>query len=84
MSDIRKPATVAAVIGFNVGMYWIFVVQPSPPSELFWGRIIRVSCPAVVTGRAPLWLVPILNAVVYAIITLVIGFFMRLVRPFLR
>jgi hypothetical protein len=65
---MRKPVTVAAVIGFKVGMYWIFAGQPSPPSEPAWGRIMRASCPPIAAERAPWWLVPLLNAVLYAVI----------------
>jgi hypothetical protein len=77
---MRKPATVAAVIGFNVGMYWIFAGQ----SGFGWDRIMRVSCPPMAGVRAPWWLVPVLNAALYAVIAVVVGFFLRLVRQFIR
>jgi hypothetical protein len=84
LSDMRKPVTIAAVIGFNVGMYWIFAGQLSPSSAPAWGRIMRVFCPPMSAVRLPWWLVPVLNAVLYAVITIFVGFFLRLIRPFVR
>jgi hypothetical protein len=78
LSDMRKPITVAAVIGFNVGMYWLFAGQ----TGFVWGRIMRVSCPPMAAVHAPWWLVPLLNAALYAVTAVVVGFFLRLIRPF--
>ena len=85
---MSKPVTVAAVIGFNVGMYWVFsaqsALQTGTPSEPAWSCIMRAFCPPIAAVGAPLWCIPILNAVFYAAITVAFGFLVRLVRPFLR
>jgi hypothetical protein len=85
---MSRLVTVAAVIGFNVGMYWVFSMQPArepgTPSEPVWNCIMRASCPPIALVRAPWWFVPILNAILYAAITVAIGLFLRLVRPFLK
>jgi hypothetical protein len=84
LSDMRKPVTVAAVIGFNIGMYWIFAGQLTPSSKPAWGCVMRASCPPMAAVRGPWWLVPVLNAVLYAVITVFVGFLLRLIRPFVR
>jgi hypothetical protein len=85
---MNKPVTFAAVIGFNVGMYWVFsaqpAMQPDAPSGGAWNCIMRASCPPIVAVRAPWWSIPILNAILYAAITVANGFLLRVVRPFLR
>jgi hypothetical protein len=80
LSEMRKPITVAAVIGFNVGMYWSFAGQ----SGFRWGCIMRVSCPPMVAVHGPWWLVALLNAALYAVTAVVVGLLLRLVRPFVR
>ena len=85
---MSQPVTVAAVIGFNVGMYWVFsaqsALQPAAPSEAAWSYIMRASRPPIAAVGAPWWFIPILNAILYGAITVAIGYFLRWVRPFLK
>jgi hypothetical protein len=85
---MKKAITIAAVIGVNVGFFWVSVVgavlnlyAPFTPA---WNVIMWASCPPIQAIRTAWWLVPILNGILYAVIAVSIQFLRRFIFPFAK
>jgi hypothetical protein len=85
---MKKAITLAAVIGVNVGIFWVWVVGPIPnlytPLPPTWIAIMWASCPPIMAIRAASWLVPVLNGILYVVIAVSIQFLRRFIFPFAK
>ncbi len=85
-ASMRKIVTIAGAIGLNVGMCWALMLDPAAASHRaltpFWTAILWTSCPSIVAIRIAWWIVPILNAILYAAIALAIHVVRTYLRPF--
>ncbi len=86
--SMKKRIAMAALIGATVGAVWVMVLGAghSPNSSLAsgWNAIMWASCPSVAAIRAAWWMVPLLNALLYAVIAVVVLFVRKFIRPFAR
>ena len=85
---MKKAITIAAVIGVNVGIFWVSIVAAGPsiysPLTPVWTAIMWTSCPPIAAIRTAWWLVPILNGILYAVIAVSIQFLRRFIFPFAK
>jgi hypothetical protein len=85
---MRRGIAVAAIMGFNVGACWLFAarqgVRFSTPSGRAWATVMWVSCPAIAAFRLYWLLVPILNALLYAAIAVVVNASIQFILPFIK
>jgi hypothetical protein len=71
----RYALTIAAVIGGFIGFYWVSVAGAM--SEGFrmgpvWFWVLYITCPMIDVVRIQWWLVPVLNAGLYAMVAFAI------------
>jgi hypothetical protein len=83
---MKKTVTIAAVIGVNVGIFWVSVVGAVlnlyEPLRPLWTATMWVSCPPILAIRTAWWLVPVLNGILYVGIAASIQFLRRFIIPF--
>jgi hypothetical protein len=83
---MKKTVIIAAVIGVNVGIFWVSVVGAVlnlyKPLRPLWTATMWVSCPPILAFRTAWWLVPVLNGILYVGIAASIQFLRRFIIPF--
>jgi hypothetical protein len=87
-ASMKKAITIAAVIGVNVGIFWVSVVGAVlnlyAPFTPVWNVIMWASCPPILAIRTAWWLVPILNGILYVVIAVSVQFLRRFIFPFAK
>jgi hypothetical protein len=87
-ASMKKAITIAAVIGVNVGIFWVSIVAARPsiytPLTPVWTAIMWASCPPIAAMRTAWWLVPILNGILYVVVVGSVRFLRRFIVPFAK